>query len=251
MKILISNDDGIFAPGLHALVEACRNFGDITVVAPDRERSGAGHSLTLHRPVRIYEREPKYFSVDGTPTDCINLGVLELLKDAKPDLVVSGINHGANLGDDVTYSGTVSAALEARLLGIPSIAVSLATSKGEKENFKPAIHFVRKLLGKLDTDGVPNDLFLNINVPNVMGASEFNYQFTRLGSRRYAGATIEKLDPRGKKYYWIGGDELDFEDKDGSDSNAIRLGEISVTPIRVDMTDDNLLTKIKSWDLDS
>lgn len=249
MRLLISNDDGIDALGLHALEEAVRSFGDTYVVAPDRERSGAGHSLTLHRPLRIQPRGPRRFAIDGTPTDCVNLGVLEILKDKAPDWVLSGINFGANLGDDVTYSGTVAAALEGALLGIPSIAFSLTTSFGEEANFAPATHFARKLVQQVVTSGLPKGVVLNVNIPNIEGSRIDDYEITRLGKRRYAGAIEEKIDPRGKKYYWVGAEELGFDDIPGSDSNAVRLNKVSITPIRLDVTHVEYLDEFRKWRL--
>ena len=249
MIILVSNDDGIDAPGLHVLEEAIAPYGEHYVVAPDRERSGAGHSLTLHRPIRIIPRGNRRFATDGTPTDCVSLGVLEVLKDHPPDLVVSGINFGANIGDDVTYSGTVAAALEGAILGIPSIAFSLTVSFGEEANFAPAAYFVRKVLDQVVKRSLPKGMLLNVNVPNVAGTTLEDYEVTRLGKRRYAGAIGEKIDPWGKKYYWVGAEELGFDDIPGSDSNAIRLNKASITPIRLDMTHEGYLDEFRTWRL--
>jgi 5'-nucleotidase len=249
MRILISNDDGIDAQGRHALEEAVAPYGDVYVVAPDRERSGAGHSLTLHRPIRIFHRGTRRFATDGTPTDSVSLGVLEILKDGPPDLVVSGINYGANIGDDVTYSGTVAAALEGAILGIPSIAFSLTVSFGEEANFAPAIYFVRKLVDQVQQRSLPKGTLLNVNVPNIEGTRIDDYEITRLGKRRYSGAIAEKIDPWGKKYYWVGAEELGFDDIPGSDSNAIRLKKVSITPIRLDMTNEETIQEFRTWRL--
>lgn len=249
MRILVSNDDGIGAPGIQVLADAMAPFGDVYVVAPDRERSGAGHSLTLHRPLRIFHRGSRRFAVDGTPTDSVSLGVLEILKDQPPDLVVSGINYGANIGDDVTYSGTVAAALEGAILGIPSIAFSLTVALGDEANFKPVAYFVQKLIPKILKDSLPKGVLLNVNVPNISGDRIDEFEVTRLGKRRYAGAIAEKMDPRGEKYYWVGAEELGFDDIPGSDSNAIRLNRVSITPIRLDMTHEEYLKEFQTWQL--
>jgi 5'-nucleotidase len=177
------------------------------------------------------------------------LGVLEIMKDRPPDLLVSGINHGPNLGDDVTYSGTVSAALEGALLGVPSIAFSLASANGEVPNYAPAATFATKFVARILETSVPKGVIFNVNVPNVSGEEISDYEFTRLGRRRYASAIKEKIDPRGKKYYWIGADELDFDDIPGSDSNAIRMNKISITPIRLDFTHDQYLQEFRTWRL--
>jgi 5'-nucleotidase len=229
------------------LEEAVSSFGDVYVVAPDRERSGAGHSLTLHRPIRIIHRGARRFATDGTPTDSVSLGVLEILKKEPPDLLVSGINYGANIGDDVTYSGTVAAALEGAILGIPSIAVSLTVSYGEEANFAPAVHFVRRMIEEVRRRSIPKGVLLNVNVPNVEGTRIEEYEITKLGKRRYAGAIAEKIDPWGKKYYWVGAEELGFDDIPGSDSNAIRLKKVSITPIRLDMTHEEFLPELRTW----
>lgn len=249
MRILISNDDGIYAPGLAALAKAVETFGEVYVVAPDRERSGSSHALTLHRPVRIHERSPRWYAVEGTPTDCVNLGVLEILKDDPPQLVVSGINLGPNVGDDVMYSGTVSAAMEGALLGIPSIAISLTALNDENPNFKPAQRFAQKLIPKVLEKGLPKDSMLNVNIPNVEAYEINAVEITKLGKRRYAGSADVRTDPRGRKYYWITGEDLGFDDVEGSDAHAINHGKISVTPIRLDLTHEHLLELFQGWKL--
>jgi 5'-nucleotidase len=241
LRILLSNDDGIDAPGLQVLADAMAPFGSVTVVAPDREKSGAGHSLTLHRPLRIQLRAPQRYAVDGTPTDCVTLALKEIMRENLPHIVVSGINHGPNLGDDITYSGTVSAALEGTILGIQSVAFSLAARKDEVPNFRPAAYFARKLVKYLIKKPLPADVLLNVNIPNVEGESIDSYEFTRMGKRHYEDQIPEGLDPRGKKYYWIGGDELDFDEMPGSDCDAIRHGKVSITPVRLDLTHDRYL----------
>ncbi|MFN8542925.1 MAG: 5'/3'-nucleotidase SurE [Candidatus Binatia bacterium] len=232
--ILVSNDDGIHSEGLAALAGALAHLGEIVVVAPDREQSAASHALTLHRPLRVYEQGPGRFAIDGTPTDCVNLAVNGILT-RRPALVVAGINKGANLGDDVTYSGTVSAAMEGTLLGIPSIAVSLV---GRNEfQFTAAAAFGARIAEWVRRHGLPPDTLLNVNVPPVGdGRTPHGVALTRMGRRRYGDAIVEKLDPRGRKYYWIGGAELDFVPEEGTDFHAVSQGMISVTPIHLDLT---------------
>ena len=232
--ILVSNDDGVHSEGIAALAGALGDLGQVVVVAPDRERSAVSHSLTLHRPLRVKEIEPGRYAVDGTPTDCVNLGVNGILP-RRPALVVSGINKGANLGDDVTYSGTVSAAMEGTLLGLPAFAISLL-GRGDF-HFDAAARFARRLAAWVLERGLPPDTLLNVNVPAPLDGEPIRgFALTRMGRRRYGDAIIEKVDPRGKKYYWIGGDELAFEDAEGTDFHAVSHGLISVTPIHLDLT---------------
>jgi len=231
-RILVTNDDGIYSEGIKLLAEALSEVGDVTVVAPDREQSATSHSLTLHRPLRLRKIEENWWAVDGTPTDCVNLAVLHLMKDAKPHLVASGINFGSNLGDDVTYSGTVSATFEGTLLGIPSIAFSQQV--GERFSFEPGARFARRLVGELMTDGeLPEDLLLNVNFPSGVFRG---VEFTRLGRREYQQSVIEKRDPRGRKYYWIAGDPI-WKQEEGTDFAAIDVGKIAITPLHLDLTD--------------
>lgn len=231
-RILVTNDDGIFSEGIKLLAEALAEVGDVTVVAPDREQSASGHALTLTRPLRMQKVEDRRYAVDGTPTDCVNLGVLSVLKDQLPDFVASGINFGMNLGDDVTYSGTVSAGFEGTLLGIPSVAFSQEIAEGF--SFRPAALFARALFRILveQRDSLPKDLLLNVNVPAgpIQGIS-----FTRLGRRVYKQAIVEKLDPRGRKYYWIHG-VPQWEKATGTDYEAVASGRISITPLHLDLT---------------
>jgi 5'-nucleotidase len=229
-RILVTNDDGIFSEGIRRLASALSEIAEVVVVAPDREQSAMGHALTLSRPLRMQKVEENWFAVDGTPTDCVNLGVLHLLKDRRPDLVCSGINFGLNLGDDVTYSGTVSATFEGTLLGIPSVAFSQEI--GEGFSFEPAAAFARSIIETLLTEELPRDLLLNVNVPacEIHGVS-----FTKLGRRVYKQSVIEKLDPRGRKYYWIAGTPQ-WEQASGTDFEAISNGRVSVTPLHLDLT---------------
>jgi 5'-nucleotidase len=233
MRILVSNDDGIRAAGIRALEAALAPLGDIWVVAPDREQSAASHSLSLYRPLRVEQLDERHYAVDGTPTDAVNLAINGIMK-SKPDLVVSGINHGGNLGDDVTYSGTVSAAMEGTLLGVPAIAMSLVARQGS--DFSAAAEFAARLAGFVHGHGLPRDTLLNVNVPALPAAELRGYQITRQGKRRYGDAIVEQVDPRGRKYYWIGGDDLGFVPDEGTDCTAVDDGYISITPLHLDLT---------------
>ena len=206
MLILVTNDDGIQSPGIVTLADSLSELGRVVVVAPDRERSAVGHALTLHSPLRAEEIMTDFFSVDGTPTDCVHLGIHGLL-ETRPDLVVSGINRGGNMGDDITYSGTVSAALEATLMGVPGIALSLVSDSFEMSDFQTAASFANALCRFVFEHGLPPDTYLNVNVP--AGRTK-GVKITRQGKRIYDHAVVEKTDPRGRKYYWIGGGELSF-----------------------------------------
>jgi 5'/3'-nucleotidase len=232
--ILVSNDDGIHSEGLRALYDAMASLDDVVVVAPDRERSAASHSLTLHRPLRAEEIRPGWHAVDGTPTDCVVLAVQAILAE-RPRLLVSGINRGPNLGDDVHYSGTVSAAMEGTLLGIPSIAFSLAARRDFR--FEDAGRFAARLAAWVLADGLPPDTLLNVNVPlTEAGGAPDRFELARLGRRRYSGTIEAKVDPRGRSYYWIGGEELEADVEAGTDLAAIAAGAISLTPIHLDLT---------------
>ncbi|HEX2253450.1 MAG TPA: 5'/3'-nucleotidase SurE [Thermoanaerobaculia bacterium] len=230
-RILVTNDDGIYSEGIKRLAEELAKIAEVVVVAPDREQSATSHSLTLHRPLRIRKLEENQYAIDGTPTDCVNMAVLHLLKDRPPDLVASGINFGSNLGDDVTYSGTVSATFEASLLDIPSIAFSQRV--GEHFSFERGARFARRMVEELVTGELPGDLLLNVNFPEgeLRGVA-----FTRLGRRRYQQTVVEKLDPRGRKYYWIHG-EPEWREEEGTDFAAIESGKVSITPLHLDLTD--------------
>jgi 5'/3'-nucleotidase len=247
--ILVCNDDGIHSDGLKALADAVRPHGRVVVVAPDREQSAVSHSLTLHRPLRIDQVDADCWTVDGTPTDCVNLAINGILHE-RPALVISGINKGANLGDDVTYSGTVSAAMEGTLLGVPSIAVS-QIGRGPYD-FRIAAAFAGELVQRVLANPMPPDTLLNVNVPQFAdGERPGGVALTRMGKRRYGDAVIEKVDPRGRKYYWIGGEELSFVEEDGTDFHAVSRGSISVTPIHLDLTNyasfEALRRLVGSW----
>jgi 5'-nucleotidase len=242
--ILVSNDDGIHSEGIAALAAVLEGLGEVVVCAPDRERSAVSHSLTLHRPLRVEELGPRRYAIDGTPTDCVNLAVNGIVS-RRPVLVVSGINKGANLGDDVTYSGTVSAAMEGTLLGVPSIAVSLVGRSAYR--FETAARFAARLAAWVLERGLPPDTLLNVNVPTMAdGQAVRGFALTRMGRRRYGDAIVEKIDPRGKKYYWIGGDELEFADEEGTDFHAVSSGLISVTPIHLDLTNYKSFDALKA-----
>jgi len=245
VKILVTNDDGILAPGIDALAKALSEVAEIAVVAPDRERSAVSHALTLHHPLRARLVAPGRFSVDGTPTDCVNLGIHSLL-DFHPDLVISGINRGANIGDDVTYSGTVAAALEATLMGIPAFAISLASNE-EDADYSNAARFATTLAGLVFRNGLPQDTFLNVNVPDLPSASLKKPLITIQGRRCYEGTIIDKVDPRGRSYYWIGTADLDFHDIEGSDFAAIKRGHVSITPLHLDMTNHGSIALLNNW----
>jgi 5'-nucleotidase len=245
--ILVSNDDGIHSEGLRALGEAMTALDEVTVVAPDRERSAASHSLTLHRPLRVEELRPSWHAVDGTPTDCVLLGVHGLLRE-RPRLVVSGINRGGNLGDDVHYSGTVSAAKEATMLGLPAIAVSLAARTDFR--FEVAARFVQRLAAFTLQHGLPADTLLNVNVPETAaGDVPVGFRLTRLGRRRYSDVITEKVDPRGRKYYWLGGSEIEGLAEAGTDLEAVGAGMISVTPVRLDLTNYECWERLSAMEL--
>jgi 5'-nucleotidase len=239
--ILVSNDDGIFSEGLDALASALGDLGEVYIVAPDRERSAAGHSMTLHRPLRVTEVGPRRYAVDGTPTDCVNLAVNGVLP-RRPGLVMAGINKGPNLGEDMTYSGTVSVAMEGTLLGIPSMAFSLMGRAGF--DFRVAAAFARVLAGHVLGVGLPADTILNVNVPEGEPGQVQSFTLTRQGRRRYGNAVVEKVDPRDRKYYWIGSDDLGFVDEVGTDFAAVTRGLISITPIHMDLTNYQSLDRL-------
>jgi 5'-nucleotidase len=230
-RILVTNDDGIFSEGIERLAAALTDVGEVYTVAPDQERSAAGHSLTLHSPLRAKLVGERRWSVDGTPTDCVNWGVLHLLKELRPQLLVSGINLGLNLGDDVTYSGTVSAAFEGTLIGIPSVAISQEIETGF--TFDTAADFARRLASRLLTQGLPPGTLVNVNVP---AGEARGVRVVRLGKRRYGELVVEKEDPRGRPYYWIGSTIPVGEPEEGTDITAVAEKFISMTPLHLDLT---------------
>ena len=244
MKILISNDDGYLAPGLICLANMLREIAEIAVIAPDRDRSGASNSLTLSRPIRATPAENGFLRVDGTPTDCVHLAITGLL-DYEPDMVVSGINAGANLGDDVLYSGTVAAAMEGRFLGFPALAVSLTGH--ELRHYETAARVVKNLLGLLRADPLPADTILNVNVPDVPWEQLEGFEATRLGHRHKSEPVIKSLDPRGREIYWVGPAGPEQDAGPGTDFHAIKNRRVSITPILVDLTRYSALDKVASW----
>jgi len=248
MTFLVTNDDGIFAPALRRLREALAPLGRVVIVAPDRDQSATSHSLTLHRPFRIHRHEEDFFSVDGTPTDCVVAGYHGLL-DHPPDMVISGINHGPNMGEDVFYSGTVAAAIEGTLQGVPSIAVSLATR--ELSDFVAPARFVSRLVRRVLDSGLPGRQLLNVNLPHRPWSEVSGVRITRLGSRVYRDTLIKKVDPRGRDYYWIGGEDPVWEPREGTDFFAVEAGYISVTPLRLDLTDEHALEDMRKWNLEA
>ncbi len=241
--ILVSNDDGHSSDGICALVSAVEGLAEVVVVAPEWEQSAASHAISIHRPLRLREVRPNWYAVDGTPTDCSWLAINFVLRDRRPALMVAGINHGPNLADDVTYSGTVAAAMEASIIGIPAIAFSLA-GRGNFD-FGPAARFARSLVAAA-LDRPPSRLLLNVNVP--AGVEPDGYSVTRLGKHSYGSDVVEQTDPRGRKYYWIGGNEYQHEDIPGSDCNVVlRERRISLTPLMLDLTDDAMRAEVAGW----
>ena len=246
MRVLVSNDDGVDAPGIKILAQRLAVVGDVTVVAPDRDRSGASNSLTLDQPIRVQQLEDGRYRVRGTPTDCVHLALFGLL-DAKPDIVVSGINNSANLGDDVIYSGTVSAAMEGRFLGLPAIAVSLATVEDSGRHYHSAAQAALSIMQRLLVDPLPADTILNVNVPDRPWSELRGFAVTRLGRRHGSEPCVRQVDPRGRPMYWIG-PPGDVEDSGpGTDFCAVRDGFISITPIHVDLTRFQALDKVSGW----
>jgi 5'-nucleotidase len=246
--ILVTNDDGVSAPGIRAAAEALRGIGDVIVCAPDRERSAASHALTLDRPLRVEEVEPGVFAVDGTPADCAYLALLHLLP-RRPDLCVSGINFGYNLGSDVFYSGTVAGAVEASLRGVPAIAVSL--ERHSPTDFQPAAAFIRALAAEAITRGpgaIPAAALLNVNLPR---GPVTDYQVTFLGRRVYRDQVDVRQDLRGRSYYWIGGPEETATDVPGSDCSVVQTGHASITPLGLDLTHAGLLRDLHAWQVGS
>ena len=244
MRILLSNDDGYQAPGLAALAEALRDLATIDVVAPERNRSGASNSLTLEMPIRAVSMPNGFISVDGTPTDCVHLAITGLL-DEEPDMVIAGINSGANMGDDVLYSGTVAAATEGRFLGFPAIAVSMASHN--PDHYAAGARVATNLVERLKRHPLPADTILNVNVPDVPYASLKGIQATRLGHRHKAEPVIKSRDPRGKTIYWVGPAGPEQDAGPGTDFHAVRNGYVSVTPLQEDLTRHAVIESLAAW----
>lgn len=253
MRVLLTNDDGIFAEGLRALAGSFHQVAETYIVAPDHEQSATGHAITMHRPLRAEQVKmpltpdvPAWY-VNGTPADCVKLAVEKLMPD-KPDLVVSGVNRGANLGTDVLYSGTVSAAIEAVILGIPAIAVSLTEHR--ETYYEHAAGFICRLAGVLWQRGINSDMLLNINVPACLPEEIRGVAVTRLGVRQYRNAFESRKDPRGRTYYWLAGELVDTEDGDDTDVSAVKGCKISVTPIHYDLTNYGLIGELQNWKIE-
>jgi 5'-nucleotidase len=244
--ILVCNDDGVASPGIAVLAAALEPLGEVVVVAPDRERSAASHSLTLSRPLRVFPVKPGWYSVDGTPTDCVTLALVELLP-RRPALVAAGVNHGANLGDDITYSGTVSCAIEATLQGVPAFALSLAGTR--EYDFRAAAAFAPRLASELLKRGLPGKTLLNVNVPNMPPEAIRGVTVARQGQRVYSESVVRSVDPRGHAYYWIGGTTPVWERAQGTDYEAVQSGWISVTPLALDLTNHAAMEVVRSWGL--
>ncbi|NQV46881.1 MAG: 5'/3'-nucleotidase SurE [Rhodospirillaceae bacterium] len=245
-RVLISNDDGVHAPGLKMLEKVMRKMAkDVWVVAPETEQSAAAHSLTLRRPLRIRKLTARRFAVDGTPTDSVLMGINQVMKDNPPDLVLSGVNRGGNMGDDVTYSGTVAAALEGTLMGLPAIALSQVTEDGHPTKWSTAEHWLVKVLKGLTGMTFPPTVLINVNFPNVPAASVSGIEVTCQGRRKIGGDLSQGVDPRGEDYFWVGPQRVEDKFKKGTDLEAVNRGAVSITPLSVDMTHAGFLKKLK------
>jgi len=244
MHILISNDDGYLAAGLSVLAESLAGFADISVVAPDKNRSAASNSLTLEMPLRAHKSENGFMRVDGTPTDCVHLAITGLL-EREPDMVFAGINHGANLGDDVLYSGTVAAATEGRFLGLPAVAISMASP--DPKYFETAGQVAAIILKKIIQNPLPKDTLLNVNVPDLPFSELKGYQSTRLGQRHKAEPVIKSSDPRGRDIYWVGPPGKEQDAGPGTDFYAIKTGYVSITSLQLDLTRYDKIDEISKW----
>jgi len=245
MRILISNDDGVYAPGIEILANELKQIAEVTVIAPDRDRSGASNSLSVTIPVRLQHLPNGSISVSGTPTDCVHVALTGLMKE-QFDMVVSGINAGSNLGDDVLYSGTVAAAIEGRMLGMPAIAVSLA-SKGVAQNYATAATVILRLIKHIQSDPLPASTILNVNVPDLPLDKLQGIEVTRLGTRHIGEPAIEQIDPRGATVYWIGPSGPEQDAGPGTDFYAVHSNKVSITPLTVDMTNYTAFEKIAKW----
>jgi 5'-nucleotidase len=247
MLILCTNDDGYLATGLSVLTRAARTFGDVRIVAPDREQSASSHSLTMHYPLRARRVEDSVFHVDGTPTDCVALAVGALL-DRRPDFVLSGVNHGPNMGEDVLYSGTVAGAMEATILGIPAIAVSyVGRDPAGIEAYAPLLERVLPQL--VERDDFPAETLFNVNLPAIDPREVRGVRVTRLGRRTYTDSLTRARDPNGREYFWIGGGGVEWTGDEGTDFHAVNEGYVSVTPLHLDLTNHNLLSGVAGWEL--
>lgn len=250
MRILLCNDDGIHAPGIRTLAQRLASEHELIVIAPDRERSAAGHSLTLHHPLRVEEMDIGYdqsiqaYAVNGTPGDCVKIALSAIL-DKQPDLLISGINNGPNLGADILYSGTVSAAMEGAVLGCPSIAVSLCDPQMDSADFSYAANFIAKFVPRIAEINFPIKTILNINIPTVNSSGIAGIAVTKLGTRMYTDKYEKRIDPRGKIYYWLAGEIIQTEEDESSDVMAIRNNKISITPITFEMTHKSIMPELE------
>ncbi len=246
-RILCTNDDGIHAPGLDILVGVATQLGDVTVVAPDRQQSATSHSLTVHRPLRVTRIDESSHVIDGTPTDCVLIAVNSLMPDP-PDFVFSGVNHGPNMGEDVLYSGTVAAAMEGTILGIPSVAVSFDSREEDRlTGYGPALtRILGSLVGRPD---FPDETFFNINLPDVPAEELKGVRITTLGRRVYSDSLTRREDPSGREYFWIGGGVSNWTGREDSDFRAVRAGYASVTPLHLDLTNYSLINEVRTWPL--
>lgn len=251
MRVLITNDDGIASPGLQALVRAFEGIAETSVVAPEHERSATGHAITLHKPLRAHPAvipgsSVRAWATNGTPADCVALGILDLLP-VRPEVVVSGINVGANLGRDLTYSGTVSGAMEGAIFRVPSLAVSIGAFRNPI--FSVAATFAVQLARVVLAQGLSDDTLLNVNVPNLPLEEIAGVEITRQGATRYVSRLEKRVDPRGRTYYWLTGEQVPQEDEEGTDSWALAHGRVSITPIGLDLTNMAVVTALKAWAL--
>ena len=248
MNILVSNDDGVLAPGIALLADVCREVGTVTVVAPDREQSGTSHSLTLHRPLRPMRRPDGGWQIDGTPTDCAMLAIQALMPE-RPDFVFSGVNHGPNMGEDVLYSGTVAAAMEAVTLGVPGIAISFAGNQPETmATYQPLLlELIQRITRVSD---FPEQMLLNINLPPVAASEVKGIKVTRLGSRYFSESLTRMKDPWGREIFWIGGGTITWTGGENADHVAVANGFVSVTPLHMDLTNYSLIETVRGWSLE-
>lgn len=244
MRILLSNDDGYFAPGIDFLAKSLKDIADVTVVAPEQDRSGASNSLTLDRPLSLRRSANGFFYVNGTPTDCVHLAVTGML-DALPEMVVSGINLGANMGDDTIYSGTVAAATEGYLLGVPSIAVSLASKEGA--HFDTAARVARDLVARFQAREFGQPVLLNVNVPDIPYEALQGFRITRLGRRHKAEGVVKQKTPRNETVYWVGAAGPAADAGEGTDFHAVANGYVSITPLQIDLTHNGQMAGVQAW----
>ena len=244
-RILVTNDDGIQSPGITILAKALARIGEVWVVAPDRERTAVAHAVTLHKPLRLHQLSSRVFTVNGTPVDCVNLALLNIMPQL-PDMVVSGINRGVNLGDDVMYSGTVAAAMEGTILGVPSLAVS---QEGRHEfRFTVGASYAVRLVQLVLAKGLPAETLLNVNIPNRPQRDIHGARITSLSRRRFHNPIIEKSDPHGRKYYWIAGERVSWSRHNNADYEVMEAGYVSVTPIHLDRTHHSVLDQLRAWE---